>query len=79
MGHSDKVHKDYYRQPIIARDIVNMSKLLEMAQGVDSTSSFSNSKHHSEKFIQEKNETPEPPKKKEKATWYVPYLLLEDK
>ncbi|CAG9822308.1 unnamed protein product [Phaedon cochleariae] len=38
LGHEDKIHKNYYRQPIIMDDIVKMSKLLEIAQG-DSTKS----------------------------------------
>lgn len=33
MGHSEKIHKDHYRIPIIARDIEKMSRLLELAQG----------------------------------------------
>lgn len=31
-GHADKIHKEYYRQPIVNRDIINMSKVLEIAQ-----------------------------------------------
>lgn len=33
MGHNEKIHKDIYKQPIASRDILRMSKLLEMAQG----------------------------------------------
>lgn len=33
MGHAEKIHKHIYRQPIISRDILRMSKLLEIAQG----------------------------------------------
>ncbi|XP_046592519.1 uncharacterized protein LOC124293865 [Neodiprion lecontei] len=33
MGHHDKIHKEIYRQPIAQRDIVKISKLLELAQG----------------------------------------------
>lgn len=35
LGHHDKVHYKYYRKMPIARDIVNMSKLLQTAQGDD--------------------------------------------
>lgn len=35
MGHADKVHKEIYRQPIISREIVQISKILEAAQGTD--------------------------------------------
>lgn len=35
MGHGEKIHKDHYRLPIVTRDIVRMSRLLEKAQGSD--------------------------------------------
>lgn len=34
MGHAENIHKEYYRQPIISRDILRMSQLLEKAQNV---------------------------------------------
>lgn len=40
MGHADKIYNEYYRQPIVNRDIINMSKLLEIAQGNNVTISF---------------------------------------
>ncbi|KAG5891913.1 hypothetical protein JTB14_022663 [Gonioctena quinquepunctata] len=33
MGHADKVHKEIYRQPILTREILHISKLLEAVQG----------------------------------------------
>lgn len=36
MGHAITIHKEIYRQPIISRDIVRMSQVLEKAQGVSS-------------------------------------------
>ncbi|XP_036150840.1 uncharacterized protein LOC118648614 [Monomorium pharaonis] len=33
LGHSDKIHKEHYRLPIASRDILQVSKLLEYAQG----------------------------------------------
>lgn len=33
LGHADKIHRDYYRQPVAVNDIINMSKLLLIAQG----------------------------------------------
>lgn len=36
MGHADKIHKDIYRQPVMSRDILRMSRLLEVAQGAGS-------------------------------------------
>lgn len=33
MGHSDKIHKDHYRQPIASRDILKISQYLEAVQG----------------------------------------------
>lgn len=32
MGHAENIHKEYYRQPIVSRDILRMSQLLEKAQ-----------------------------------------------
>lgn len=33
MGHNEKIHRNIYRQPVASRDILRMSKLLEIAQG----------------------------------------------
>lgn len=33
MGHAEKIHKEIYRQPLVNREILGMSKLLEAAQG----------------------------------------------
>ncbi|XP_046619499.1 uncharacterized protein LOC124304842 [Neodiprion virginianus] len=33
MGHADKIHREHYRQPIVSREILRMSKVLELAQG----------------------------------------------
>ncbi|XP_067214617.1 uncharacterized protein [Linepithema humile] len=33
MGHSDKIHKDHYRQPLPSRDILKISQYLEAVQG----------------------------------------------
>lgn len=35
MGHAEKVHRDYYRQNTIDREVVQMSRLLEAALGND--------------------------------------------
>lgn len=35
MGHRESIHKSFYRQPIVNREILKISKLLEAAQGVD--------------------------------------------
>lgn len=35
MGHHEKIHREYYRQNPIDREIVKISQLLEKAQGVD--------------------------------------------
>jgi len=34
MGHSEKIHKDHYRQPIASRDILKISRYLEAVQGI---------------------------------------------
>ncbi|XP_018393352.1 PREDICTED: suppressor of Mek1-like, partial [Cyphomyrmex costatus] len=39
MGHSDKIHKDYYRQPVATTDVVKVSRYLEMVQGNDDSDS----------------------------------------
>lgn len=37
MGHAVAIHKEIYRQPVISRDIIRMSQVLEKAQGVNTT------------------------------------------
>ncbi|KAG5869105.1 hypothetical protein JTB14_032913 [Gonioctena quinquepunctata] len=32
LGHADKIHKEYYRQPLMERDILNVSRVLHAAQ-----------------------------------------------
>lgn len=36
MGHAEKIHREVYRQPIISRDILNITQHLEAAHGCDS-------------------------------------------
>lgn len=36
MGHADKIHKEHYRQPILSREIFQVSKLLKIVHGKDS-------------------------------------------
>lgn len=43
MGHAENIHKEYYRQPIISRDILRMSQLLEKAQILDNANKEENS------------------------------------
>ena len=33
MGHSEKIHKNHYRQPLATRDILRISQYLEAVQG----------------------------------------------
>ncbi|KAG5874592.1 hypothetical protein JTB14_001226 [Gonioctena quinquepunctata] len=35
LGHADKIHREYYRQPIAERDIINMGRVLLAAQSPD--------------------------------------------
>ncbi|XP_044760397.1 uncharacterized protein LOC123317850 [Coccinella septempunctata] len=35
MGHTEKIHKEIYRQPVLTREIVHISKLLEAVQEND--------------------------------------------
>lgn len=37
MGHHEHIHKEIYRQPVAKVDILEMSKILEKAQSVDTT------------------------------------------
>ncbi|XP_032688011.1 uncharacterized protein LOC116852105 [Odontomachus brunneus] len=39
MGHHEHIHKEIYRQPVAKVDILEMSKILEKAQGADIISS----------------------------------------
>lgn len=34
-GHADKIHLSHYRQPIIEKEILEISQYLEAAQGAD--------------------------------------------
>ncbi|XP_074097653.1 uncharacterized protein LOC141526516 isoform X2 [Cotesia typhae] len=34
MGHAEKIHRDYYRQTVVTRDVCGVSKILEVASGV---------------------------------------------
>ncbi|XP_071652510.1 uncharacterized protein [Temnothorax longispinosus] len=42
MGHADKIHLSHYRQPVIEKEILEISQYLEAAQGVDMDESDSN-------------------------------------
>lgn len=59
MGHAEKIHREVYRQPIISRDILNITQHLEAAHGCDSESteeSFSkDSASDNEDDIREEN------------------------
>ncbi|KAG5863507.1 hypothetical protein JTB14_031458 [Gonioctena quinquepunctata] len=50
MGHRESIHKSFYRQPIVVREILKISKLLEAAQGVneEDDSDDSNEETHPE-------------------------------
>lgn len=43
MGHRESIHKNFYRQPLVNREILKMSKLLEIAQGANNNESDSDS------------------------------------
>jgi len=43
MGHAEKIHREIYRQPIISRDILNITQHLEAAHGCDSPDTEENS------------------------------------
>lgn len=50
MGHSENIHKGIYRQPVVGREILGISKLLEAAQGVSvgDNNDYNNSDDESE-------------------------------
>lgn len=55
MGHSKDIHKNHYRQPIIVREILNMTKLLETVQGRPNLSDSSDSdEEQNQNLIQER-------------------------
>jgi len=39
MGHSEKIHKNHYRQPLVTRDMLKISQYLKAVQGNDQHSS----------------------------------------
>jgi len=42
MGHADKIHLTHYRQPVIEKEILEISQYLEAAQGTGKNESDSN-------------------------------------
>lgn len=46
MGHAITIHKEIYRQPVISRDIVRMSQVLQKAQGVNNSESNERDSNH---------------------------------
>ena len=55
MGHADKIHRDHYRLPIATRDIAQMSRLLELAQGQASDGDSSSSEEDNDQIISHSN------------------------
>lgn len=33
MGHEEKIHREHYRMPVVHREILRMSRLLQSANG----------------------------------------------
>jgi len=48
MGHADKIHLTHYRQPVIEKEILEISQYLEAAQGADKNESDSNDSNDSD-------------------------------
>lgn len=57
MGHADKIHKEHYRQPLPARDILKISQYLEAVQGneKDGNNSSSSSEFEEDKEPETEN------------------------
>lgn len=53
MGHSEKIHKDHYRQPLASRDILKVSQYLEAVQGNKDISDDETSINHSSESDEE--------------------------
>lgn len=56
MGHAEKIHKEIYRQPVVSRDILNITQHLEAAHGCGSQNteeSFSEDSNNDEEEINE--------------------------
>lgn len=52
MGHREQIHKNFYRQPLVNREILQMSKLLEVAQGATNDASSDSGEDMDEEFHQ---------------------------
>lgn len=63
LGHSEKVHNDYYRLPVVAKQIIEMSELLERAQR-----SMEKEAGPSTEVSRSSTESFEPPKEKRKSS-----------
>lgn len=46
MGHAEKIHRDRYRQPVVTRDLLGVSEILEMASGVTGNVKRTNGNHN---------------------------------
>lgn len=53
LGHADRIHKEHYRQPIITREILQISKLLEAVQGKNNSEEDSDNNSETEFDINE--------------------------
>ncbi|XP_071580199.1 uncharacterized protein [Temnothorax nylanderi] len=53
MGHADKIHLSHYRQPVIEKEILEISQYLEAAQGADMNESDSNDSNSEPSDIEE--------------------------
>lgn len=44
MGHEEKIHREHYRMPVVHREILRMSRLLQSASGKNENENNSNNK-----------------------------------
>jgi len=51
MGHEEKIHREHYRMPVVHREILRMSRLLQSASGKNENENNSNDKEESGKDI----------------------------
>lgn len=51
MGHEEKIHREHYRMPVVHREILQMSRLLESASGKNENENNLNNKEKNDKDI----------------------------
>jgi len=76
MGHAEKIHREYYRQPLASRNIFKISQYLEAVQG--NAQNLNESSSDSEYEENEENEKPQYDNKNNDKNTSTTYMNKEN-